>query len=248
MPLSRKPRRSWLPALTGVAVVAIVPILAAASPPPAPTTTAAPGGAVDRAEILLRDLHPDYRVFVHAIRPMDEVAATGSPVYMALVRAGADDPRRRDSAPYAGPGARNDILYDPGVLGGARGPAWTLLLLDHEYFHARHLAGATGLPLPLRTGAGIERHFFEAAAWGYTVGEARAGRYTGLREEEFREALDRYGEHYRALRVLTREENPALWSSLADPLRGDVAVRTTGSPSPAVPARLSGPGRAPAIP
>jgi hypothetical protein len=239
MPLSRKPRRSWLPALSCAALAAVLPILAAPAPMPA--------GAIDPAEILLRDLRPDYRTFVHAIRPMDHVAATGSPVYMALVRTDAGDPGRRESAPYAGPGARNDILYDPGVLGGTRGAAWTTLLLDHEYFHARHLAGATGLPLPLRTGAGIERHFFEAAAWGYTVSEARAGRYPGLREEEFREALDRYGEHYRALRTLTREENPALWSSLADPLRGDVAVRTAGSPPPAVPARLSGSGRAPAI-
>jgi hypothetical protein len=248
MPLSRKPLRSWLPALAGAAVAAVLPILAAPSPPPAPATTAASHGTVDRAEVLLRDLHPDYQIFVHAIRPMDEVVAAGSPVYMALVRAGADDPGRRESAPYAGPGARNDILFDPGVLGATRGEAWTMLLLDHEYFHARHLAGATGLPLPLRTGAGIERHFFEAAAWGYTVSEARAGRYPGLREGEFREALDRYGEHYRALRALTREENPALWSSLAAPLRGDGAVRTTGSPSPAVPSHLSGSGRAPAIP
>jgi len=238
--------------MAGVAVAAITPVLAAPAPPSALTaaalTTAAVPAALDRAETLLRGLHPDYQVFVHAIRPMDAAAATGSPVYMALVRAGAADPVRRESAPYAGPGARNDIIYDPGVLTGTRGPAWTMLLLDHEYFHARHLAGATGLPLPLRNGAGIERHFFEAAAWGYTVGEARAGRYPGLTEDEFREALDRYGEHYRALRALTREENPALWSSLADPLRDDVAVRTAGSPSPAVPSRPSGSGRAPAIP
>lgn len=247
MPLRRKARRSWLPALTGVAVAAILP-LAAASAPAAPASPAAPAGVIDQAEVLLRDLRPDYRSFVRAIRPMDTTAATRSPVYMALVRAGADDPVRRENAPYAGPGVRNDILYDPGVLAGTRGPAWTMLLLDHEYFHARHLAGVTGLPVPLRSGAGIERHFFEAAAWGYTVGEARAGRYPGLREEEFREALDRYGEHYRALRALTREENPDLWSLLADPLRGDVAVRAPGSPSPAVPARLAGSGRAPATP
>jgi len=246
MPLSRRPRRAWLPALACAAVAAALPILAGPAPTPAPPAT--PAGSRDQAEILLRDLHPDYRTFVHAIRPMDDAAAKGSPVYMALVRAGAGDPGQRASAPYAGPGARNDILYDPGVIGGARGDAWTMLLLDHEYFHARHLAGATGLPLPLRTGAGIERHFFEAAAWGHTVGAARAGRYPGLREEEFREALDRYGEHYRALRALTREENPTLWSSLADPLLGVVAVRTAGSPPPAAPARLSGPGRAPAIP
>lgn len=215
------------------------PILAAASP--------ATEGALDPAEMLLRDLRPDYRTYVHAVHPMGDVTGASS-VYMALVRAGAADPVRRESAPYVGPGARNDILYDPEVLAGTRGAGWTLLLLDHEYFHARHLAGATSLPLPPRTGSGIERHFFEAAAWGYTVSEARAGRYPGLGEEEFREALDRYGEHYRALRALTLEASPALWQSLGDPLREVTAVRTAGSPSQEAPARLSDSGRSPAIP
>lgn len=202
---------------------------------------------LDPAEILLRDLHPDYLTFVHAVHPIADAAGASS-VYMVLVRAGAADPLGRESAPFAGHGARNDILYDPTVLNGTRGAAWTLLLLDHEYFHARHLAGATALPLPLRTGAAIERHFFEAAAWGYTVSEARAGRYPGLGEEEFREALDRYGEHYRALRALTREASPALWSTLGDPLRDVAVVTTSGPASPAAPARPSDPGRAPAIP
>jgi hypothetical protein len=179
---------------------------------------------------------------------MSDATADGSSVYMALVRPGAGDPGRRDCAPFAGSGVRNDILYDTEVLDGSRGRAWTMLLLDHEYFHARHLAGATELPLPLRTGAGIERHFFEAAAWGHTVSEARAGRYPGLGEAEFREALDRFGEHYRALRALVRDESPALWSSLDDPLREVAAVRVAASPPPAAPAHLSDLGRAPAIP
>jgi hypothetical protein len=239
---SRKPRWTWVPAVAGAAIALLAPALAAA--PGAPS----PGSTLDPAEILLRDLHPEYQTFVHAVHPMTDAAAGASSVYMVLVRAGAADPARRESAPYAGHGARNDILYDPGVLDGTRGAAWTRLLLDHEYFHARHLAGATALPLPLSNGAAIERHFFEAAAWGYTVSEARAGRYPGLREEEFREALDRYGEHYRALRALTREKSPALWTTLGDPLRDVATVTIAGSPLPAVPARPSDPGRAPAIP
>lgn len=206
--------------------------------------------AIDPAEALLAGLHPDYGDFVRAVRP---IASPSTPseasVYMALVRPAADDPARRESAPLAGRGARNDVLYDPAVLSGGHSEGWVLLLLDHEYFHARHLAGATDLPLPLRSGVGVERHFLEAAAWGYTVSEARAGRYPGLRPEEFREALDRYGDHYRALRDLTQEDAPRLWASLSDPLRGAIAaVRTAGSPRSEAPAPPSAPDRSPAIP
>lgn len=206
--------------------------------------------AVDPAEALLAGLHPDYSSFVRAVRPIASPSTPSeSAVYMALVRPAAADPARRESAPFAGPGARNDVLYDPAVLDGAHSEGWVLLLLDHEYFHARHLAGATDLPLPLQSGAEVERHFLEAAAWGYTVGEARAGRYPGLRPEEFREALDRYGEHYRALRDLTRDDTPRLWSSLSDPLRSAIAaIRTTGSPAPGAPALPSAPGRSTATP
>ena len=206
--------------------------------------------SVDPAEALLAGLHPDYAAYVRAVRP---IAAPRTPsesaVYMALVRPAATDPARRESAPFAGPGAKNDVLYDPAVLESGRSTGWVLLLLDHEYFHARHLAGATDLPLPLKSGAEVERHFLEAAAWGYTVSEARAGHYPGLREDEFREALDRYGDHYRALRDLTQTEAPRLWATLSDPLRGAIAaVRTAGSPLPEAPAPPSAPGRAPAIP
>lgn len=206
--------------------------------------------AVDPAEALLAGLHPDYNAYVRSVRPLESPSTPSeSAVYMALVRPAAADPARRESAPFAGPGARNDVIYDPSVLNGDRSAGWVLLLLDHEYFHARHLAGATDLPLPLRSGAEVERHFLEAAAWGYTVGEARAGRYPGLRPEEFREALDRYGDHYRALRTLTQENAPGLWSSLSDPLRGAIAsVRTAGSLPREAPALPSAPGRSPAIP
>lgn len=157
------------------------------------------------------------------------VTAARRPIYMALVRRGADDPSRLDNAPFAGPGVRNDIVYQKSSLDASRSLAWTLLLLDHEYFHARHLAGATSLPLPGDVPGECERHFFEAAAWGFNVAEARRGRYDGLREDEFREALDRFGEHYRALRMVTRDTDPAAWQSFSDLLRSPAElVRTAG--------------------
>jgi hypothetical protein len=206
---------------------------------------AAPAGdlSADPAELLLSSLHPDFGVYVGSVRPLAEPAdGSASPVYMALVRPGADDPTTPASAPFAGPGARNDILYDPGILAAGRSAGWTLLLLDHEYFHARHLAGATSLPLPRRTGAEVEHHYCEAAAWGYTVAQARAGRYPGLRPDEFREALDRYGDHYRALRTIT--QGSEAWSSLEAPLLMPAAfVRTVPSSPPEALSRPSGSGR-----
>jgi hypothetical protein len=212
----------------------------------------APAGAIDTtsAEVdpaarLLGQLHPDFSAYVGAVRPLGgEARGTASPVYMALVRPGAGDPIARASAPLAGSGARNDILYDPGVLGGARSVGWTMLLLDHEYFHARHLAGATSLPLPPRTDATLEHHFYEAAAWGFSVAQARAGRYPGLREDEFREALDRYGDHYRALRSLAQAVTPAQWNALSDPLLEPLTLVTTqGSRPSEAPSHPSGSGR-----
>jgi len=181
---------------------------------------------------LLGLARPDFRSYIDSIRPMREnhaITAARRPIYMALVRQGADDPSRLDNAPFAGPGVRNDIVYQRSSLDASRSIAWTLLLLDHEYFHARHLAGATSLPLPVNVPVASERHFFEAAAWGFNVAEARRGRYDGLREDEFREALDRFGEHYRALRTVTRDVDPDAWQSFSNLLRSPAElVRTAG--------------------
>ncbi len=198
-----------------------------------------------QAEGALAALHPDYRQFVASIRPIRDAGDDASSgLYMALVRPGAQDPTRRDSAPFAGLGARNDILYDPTVLLGGRSAGWLLLLLDHEYFHARHLAGATSIPIPGHSPVQVEHHFFEAAAWGYNVAQARAGLYPGLTEIEFREALDRYGEHYRALRDLTGDAAQARWGVLADGLRDPVALVTMpASRTAAAPSHPSDSGR-----
>ena len=182
----------------------------------------------DAAETLLASLHPDYRQFIDAVHPLPEGEGARASIYMVLVRPGATDATSRASAPLAGQGARNDILYDPAVLHSDRSAAWRLLLLDHEYFHARHLAGSTSVPLPAGVGAAFERHYFEAAAWGWSVAQARAGRYPGLRENEFREALDRLGDHLRAMR-------PAgSYAAVSMP---------TSQLLPADPAPLSAPGR-----
>jgi hypothetical protein len=204
MPIAGKPRQSRLLRLCAafLAAAILAPVVRAEDTTVQADATAvcAAPTAADPAESLLASLHPDYRQFISSIRPLPEGEGARASVYMVLVRPGAPDATSRTSAPLAGQGARNDILYDPGVLRSDRSMAWRQLLLDHEYFHARHLAGSTSVPLPARAGAGFERHYFEAAAWGWSVAQARAGRYPGLRESEFREALDRLGDHLRAMR------------------------------------------------
>lgn len=235
-------------------IVAVALALPAA--PLVPGTTPAvwaapqPGGLEPGS--LLGAIRPDYPRYIGRLRPLAGETVDGIEarrIYMALVRPGAADPVSPASAPLLGPGAHNDILYAETSLGGGRGAAWSLLLLDHEYFHARHLAGATSLPLPGRVAPDVERHFYEAAAWGFNVAEARAGRYRGLSPDDFREALDRYGEHYAALRSLTRDSRPAAWAAYSDLLRRpSLPVTTTGPSLSRVPGRPSDSGRSSAIP
>jgi len=195
----------------------------------------------------LAAIHPDYRLYISAVRPL--AAGISRRLYMALVRPGADDPAGHDSAPRTGPGARNDIVYDGEAIRVGHSLAFRYLLLDHEYFHARHLAGGTLLPLARGAGADVERHYNEAAAWGFNVAEARAGRYPGLRPDEFREALDRQGEHYAALKALMKEKDPGGWNRIAGLLRQPaLLVKTAGSRPSGDRSRPSGWGQSPASP
>src|SRR2546422_4611981 len=128
----------------------------------------------------LAGMRPDYARYIFSVRPL--APGVGRRLYMALVRPGATDPTGHGSAPFAGRGARNDIVYDEAAVSSGHSVAWSRLLLDHEYFHARHMAGATLLPVARGDSLEVERHYNEAAAWGFNVAEARAGQYTGLRE------------------------------------------------------------------
>ena len=195
----------------------------------------------------LATLRPDYTRYIFSVRPL--APGIGHRIYMALVRPGATDPAGRGSAPYAGPGARNDIVYDEAAIASGHSVAWRFLLLDHEYFHARHMAGATLLPLARGGPDAVERHYNEEAAWGFNVAEARAGRYPGLREDEFREALDRLSEHHAALRSLLKDADPKRWIRVSELLRRPAALLTSaGSPPSEAQRRPSGPGQSPATP
>jgi hypothetical protein len=200
---------------------------------------------VQALEIALAGLRPDYTAYIGGLRQIDPDPARG--IYMALVQPGASDPKSRGSAPLAGPGARNDIVFDARAVADGHTEAFRLLLLDHEYFHARHLAGTTTVPLPEAAATEIQRRFNEAAAWGFNIAEARQGRYPGLREDEFREALDRFRDHYTALRRLVERADGDDWRAMAEALRRPDLVRD-GSWLSEVHWRPAGPGRAPGTP
>ncbi len=248
----QSPVKSW----RAVILVSLV-VAAALYGTVGPSTVAGPLGGGPRALAawpgsILVTLRPDYRRYIGEVRPVaydDAPPSGGRGIYMALVRPGAGDPSRPESAPFAGPGVRNDVLYDTAAFREGRSAGWVLLLLDHEYFHARHLAGATSLPLPQGVSAEIERHFYEGAAWGFSVSEARAGRYPGLREDEFREALDRYGDHYAALRTATRPSEQGVRRLYSDLLLLPPRLLTTdGSRTSADPGRPSVLGPSPGTP
>jgi hypothetical protein len=244
MQFAEKPcgtRVLWVPLVCGLLLAAPDTRLLADTPESPNDTTAAALAAAMEA------LHPDYARFIGAIRPF--APGPGRNIYMALVRPGATDPAGRDSTPFVGPAARNDIVYDRSRIERGHTLAWRLLLLDHEYFHARHLAGATSLPMPGPVGPEIERRFNEAAAWGFNVGEARAGRYPGLSPDEFREALDRYGGHYAALRTLTSGGGGETWNRFSSLLSVPPALVTTaGARSSTARSRPTAWGRSPATP
>jgi hypothetical protein len=243
MKIARNQGRARLSGALIAGLALASPLGAAATDLPAAGPGPDPSGMVQA----LAEIHPDYRLYVASVRALP--VGISRRLYMALVRPGADDPAGRNSAPIAGIGARNDIVYDEEAVVAGHGPAWRYLLLSHEYFHARHLAEATRLPIARGSGVELERHYNEAAAWGFNVAEARAGRYPGLLPEEFREALDRYGEHYAALKALMKKSDPERWRLVADLLlQPEALFTTTGSPLSRGPGRLSGLGQAPAIP
>lgn len=258
--------------------LAIVALVVAAGAPTAAAPVAgfppAAGPQPETAALLARDLgsiRPDFSAYIGSLRPFND--APGRRIYMALVQPGATDPTRLASAPLSGTGARNDIVFNARAVMEGHSDAFRLLLLDHEYFHARHLAGTTSVPAPRSLPADLQTRFSEAAAWGFNVAEARAGRYGHLRPGEFREALDRYRDHYAALKALAAGRPGIAWAGVSETLRRpdlleacpdpasgcvrddaapgagrrDGRASTTAGPPPGDRARPSAPGRSPAI-
>jgi len=169
-----------------------------------------PEAEAKRLRDSLAALHPDWQNYIGAVRP-----AAGAPgnLYLGLVEPGGTDPRLASEAPTPGRGRRFDLLFFPAAE-LEEGP-WGRLLLDHEYFHARHLARAASTPLPGFGEAPADRHFREAMAWGYNLQRSREGAYGDLPAARRAEVLARYREHRDAFRRFVRERDPDAWAYYA---------------------------------
>ena len=169
-----------------------------------------PEGEARRLQETLAALHPDWNTYIGAVRPAGGAAAN---IYLGLVEPGGTDPRRLTDAPMPGHARRFDLLFYPGAA-PEDGP-WGLLLLDHEYFHARHLARAADLPLPGFGEAAADRHFREAMAWGYNLRRSHDGIYGELPSERLAEVAARYREHRDAFERFVRERDVQAWAYYA---------------------------------
>lgn len=217
-----------------VCLAAAVTVPAAGAPAPSP---AAPGAILteDGAALALARLHPDYTKYIHALRVVSAQGARASTdsIYSGLVRTGGREPRMAEDAPESGRGARNDVILFPAVLDPARSAGWRELILDHEYFHARHLARGWSAPLADFGDAAMNKSYYEALAWSYVLERAREGVYASLSAPDFREVAATYKRHHDALRKEILERQPTAWMHygrfLVDP--DTEPDRTVTSPS-----------------
>ncbi|MEE9217476.1 MAG: hypothetical protein V3U98_00225 [Acidobacteriota bacterium] len=156
---------------------------------------------------ILEVLHPDYATFVHQVRAgKQRLHPIG--LLAGLVRPGGTNPLDPRDAPVAG--KRNDIIIYDDTFERGTSAAWRSLIVDHEYFHAKHLGRGVKAPAVDFGEEQINRHYYEALAWGYNLERMEQGRYPGLRAAEQRTARRRFLEHRKAFRRwLLRNHAPA---------------------------------------
>jgi len=162
----------------------------------------------------LKSLHPDSDLYIHAVRlmPGSSSVVSREGIYSGLVRIGGSDPRLREDAPVAGRGVRNDVILFDSTFDPRRGGGWSRLILDHEYFHARHLARAGAAPLVDFGDPAVNRDYYEATAWGYVLERAHLGIFGDLHEADIREVRASYKRHFEAIRAFILDRQPAAWT------------------------------------
>ena len=195
----RPDRRSLalFPALLAVSTMAL------ASGVPVPTG--------DDFQKILSALHPDYADFVSGIRT-GETRFHPSTLYMGLVRSGGKDPTRLEDAPVIGRGVRNDIIVYADSREAGRSLGWAVLLIDHEYFHARHLGRGDKTPVPSFEDPDVDRHYYEAVAWGYNLAQADEDQYPTLTHADYLEAFRNYSMHFEAFRDYVLRHDRTAWA------------------------------------
>ncbi|HMC82843.1 MAG TPA: hypothetical protein VKL61_06385 [Candidatus Polarisedimenticolia bacterium] len=170
------------------------------------TLASASGPGTDDFESILGRIRPDYRSFIGAIRP-GRTHLHPATLYMGLVRPGGQDPSLKDDTPLVGHGILNDVIVYADSREAGRSAGWAMLLIDHEYFHARHLSRGDKTPVPSFGDPEASRHYFEAVAWGYNLAQADEDEYPTLTHADYREAFRNYSLHFEAFRdyILMRD-------------------------------------------
>ncbi len=165
----------------------------------------------DDFQKILSALHPDYALYVGSIRT-GETRFHPRNLYMGLVRAGGKDPNRREDAPLLGKGVKNDIIVYADSREAGRSDGWAMLLIDHEYFHARHLARGDRTPVPSFGDPEVDRHYYEAVAWGYNLAQADEDAYPTLTHADYLEAFRNYSMHFEAFRDYILRHDRSAWA------------------------------------
>jgi len=160
---------------------------------------------------LLEAMHADHARYIRSVRPAPQ-GISPADLYLGLVRAGGRDPRDPADAPRPGARQRYDVLVFRAPTAMSWSEGWSRLLVDHEYFHARHLARADRLPHPTFARASANRHFQEALAWGYNLQRLSENHYGSLPERRRNEVLQQYRRHRQALARYVRQRQASTWS------------------------------------
>ncbi|HET6374201.1 MAG TPA: hypothetical protein VFG76_12905 [Candidatus Polarisedimenticolia bacterium] len=198
------------------APAAILSLLASATLPLA----AGPVLTPDQATTILSSMHPDYGKYIAEVRyGASRLRPVG--LYAGLVRKGGRDPLDPGDGPSVGRSASNDLIIFADTFEPWRSEAWRRLVIDHEYFHARHLAKGYALPVVGFGQSDADADYVEALAWGYGLAKALAGSYGELTTMELAEAASRYESHRERFRRFVMERQPSAWAHygrfLADP-------------------------------
>ena len=175
----------------------------------------------DDFQKILAGMRPDYAEYVGSIRT-GQTRFHPATLYMGLVRPGGKDPLQIQDAPLLGRGVRNDIVVYADSREAGRSAGWAMLLIDHEYFHARHLARGDRTPVPSFGNPETDRHYYEAVAWGYNLAQAEEDQYPSLTHADYLEAFRNYTLHFEAFRDYILRHDRTAWAHyhrfLPDPL------------------------------
>ena len=184
----------------------LLTLSAAASGTPASAAAITAADATAR----LSAMHPDHETWIASVRA-EEGRAEGV-TYAGLVRPSGTDPADEDDAPIRGAGVRNDLVIFPATLAAPHSPAWLDVILDHEYFHARHLSRGFPIPLVSFGNERADRHYLEALAWGWVVKRIDDGLHDGLGPKERAEVQAAYERHLDGFRKFIMARQPEAWA------------------------------------